>query len=131
MPVTERTKRSPALSPSTRWARRRTTTLSASASSSTKQSEAARWASVLEVTHTRKDHRDVVLVGGSDHFVVAHRAARLDDRSHPRLRRFVNAVAEGEEGVRRHYRAGQRQLSFCRAELHRINAAHLPRADAD
>ena len=31
-----------------------------------------------EVTHAGQHHRDIVLVGGAYHFVVAHRAAGLD-----------------------------------------------------
>ena len=37
--------------------------------------------SVPEVAHAGEHHRDAVLVGGGDHLVVAHRAARLDHRA--------------------------------------------------
>ena len=36
--------------------------------------------SMPEVAHAGEDHRQAVLVGGRDHLLVAHRAARLDDR---------------------------------------------------
>jgi len=73
---------------------------------------------MFEVAHAGEDHCDVVLVGCGDHFFVAHRAARLNDRRHASLRRFINAVAEGEESVGGHHRSRQRQLRFHRANLH-------------
>ena len=41
---------------------------------------AARPRSVPEMAHAGEHHREARLVGGRDHFVVAHRAAGLDDR---------------------------------------------------
>ena len=62
-----------------------------------------------EVPHAGEHHGDAVLVGGGDHLVVAHRAARLDHRRGAGLGRREQAVGEGEEGVRGDDRAlGQR-----------------------
>ena len=36
---------------------------------------------MAEVAHATKHHRNTALVGGVDHFLVAHRAARLNDAS--------------------------------------------------
>jgi hypothetical protein len=48
-------------------------------------------------------------VGGGDHLVVAHRAARLDDRGRARIDRRLQAVGEREERVGGDHRAlGQR-----------------------
>jgi len=55
--------------------------------------------SVPEVAHTGKHHRDFRFVGGGDHFIVAHRAARLDDGSDAGRGGVVQSIAEGEEGV--------------------------------
>src|SRR5205085_11743650 len=54
---------------------------------------------MLEMSYACEDHRKVVLVGGGYDFLVAHRAAGLNDCSDAVTRCFVNAVAEGEEGV--------------------------------
>ena len=44
-------------------------------------------------------HGDIVLVGGSDHLLVTHRATGLDHCGGAGLSQHVQAVAEGEEGV--------------------------------
>src|SRR2546422_11714955 len=56
-------------------------------------------ASVPEVAQTGEEHRHAVLVGGGDHVLVAHGAARLDHGAHARLGHDVEAVAEREERV--------------------------------
>ena len=53
-----------------------------------------------EVPHPREQHRHPLLVGGGDHLVVALAAAGLDHGGDPRPGQDVQAVAEGEEGVR-------------------------------
>ena len=47
----------------------------------------------------REDHRGAGPRDGGDHFVVAARAARLDDRGDTGLERELRPVREGEEGV--------------------------------
>ncbi len=54
-------------------------------------------------------HRDAALVGGGDHFVVAHAAARLDHGDGAVVGDDVEAVAKREERVGRDDRAGERQ----------------------
>ena len=56
---------------------------------------------VPEVAHAGEQHREAVLVGRGDDLLVAHRAARLDDRDRARLGEHVDAVAEREERVGR------------------------------
>ena len=54
---------------------------------------------VLEVAAVREHHADAGRVGGFDDLVVAHRAARLDDRGDARVDRELRAVGEREERV--------------------------------
>src|ERR1700743_86868 len=56
--------------------------------------------SMTEVTHTRQHHRNVVLISRADHFVVAHRAARLDHAGCARGHHDVETVTEREERIR-------------------------------
>ena len=53
--------------------------------------------SVAEMAHAGEDHRDAVFVGGGDHFVVAHRAARLDDRLTPALASMSTPSRNGKK----------------------------------
>jgi hypothetical protein len=79
-------------------------------------------------------HGQVLLVGGGDHFRIAHRAAGLDHRRGAGLGQHVEAVAEGEEGVRCRHRADHGEavvLGLDRGDARRIDAAHLAGADAD
>ena len=55
---------------------------------------------MAEVAHSREQHREAGLVGGGDHFVVADRAAGLDDRGRAGFDRGEQPVGEREEGVR-------------------------------
>src|SRR5215218_9758088 len=55
--------------------------------------------SVPEQPHPSEHHRDPVLVGRCDDFLVAHGAAGLHDRADAGLGRLIDTVAEGEEGV--------------------------------
>ena len=83
--------------------------------------------SMPEMPDAGEHHGDAVLVGGGDHLVVAHRAARLDDRRRAGLDRRQQPVGEGEERVRRDHRAfGQRLGKSCR--LGRVE--RLARRDA-
>src|SRR5438067_1133365 len=71
---------------------------------------------------------------GVDHLVVALRAAGLDDRRHARVQRELRPVREREERVARE--GGAAELVAVLARLverdpHRVDAAHLPGADAD
>ena len=66
--------------------------------------------SMAEVAHAAEHHGHAALVGGVNHFLVAHRAAGLDDAGGACIHHHVEAVAEGEEGVARHHGALQRQV---------------------
>ena len=52
-----------------------------------------------EMPAAGEDHRQAVLVAGGDHFVVAPRAARLDDGRDARRGRAVDRIVEREERV--------------------------------
>src|SRR5690606_19829741 len=54
---------------------------------------------VAEVAHSGDDHGDAMLVGGLDHLIVAHGAARLDHRRCACLDSRQQTVSEGEERV--------------------------------
>ena len=56
-------------------------------------------ASMPEVAHAGEDHGKPAFVGGADHLLVAHRAARLDHRANTGLGGGDEAVGEGEEGI--------------------------------
>ena len=58
-----------------------------------------------------KQHHHAMFVGRIDHFLIAHRAAGLNDDLNAVLLRDINAVAEREEGFRGHRRAVQIRLA--------------------
>ncbi len=89
---------------------------------------------MAEMTHVSEDHRDAVLVGGSNNFIIANGTARLDHTGDAHCRRSINAIAEREEGVGSH--GGTLHLQsfvsgFDAGNFGRVNAAHLARANTD
>src|SRR6478672_3313760 len=54
---------------------------------------------VTELTLAGEHHRDVVLVCGGNHFVIAHRSSGLNDRPNARLGRLFYAVTKREERI--------------------------------
>jgi hypothetical protein len=86
------------------------------------------------MTEAGEHHGDALLVGGGDHLGVAHGAAGLDDRGGAGLGQHVEAVAEGEEGIRGDHAAGDDEagvLGLDRSDARGVDAAHLAGADAD
>src|SRR3546814_9999322 len=86
--------------------------------------------SVTEVANTGKYHRHAGLVGGGDHFRIAHRATRLDHRGDAGLRGGVDAIAEREECVRCHDRTRHFELlvtGLDRSEEHKSELQYLMR----
>ena len=63
---------------------------------------------VPEMPPAREHHRQALLVGGGDHFGVAHRAAGLHDGGRAGGGDRVEAIAERKERVRRGDGSGQR-----------------------
>src|SRR5439155_24602135 len=57
------------------------------------------WILVPEMPDAREHHGDAVLVGGLDHLVVAHGAARLDHRGGAGLDTGEHAVGKREERI--------------------------------
>ena len=47
-----------------------------------------------KMSHASKYHRHPVLVGSSDNFLIAHRAARLNDAANANLGGIVDPIAE-------------------------------------
>src|SRR5512139_42906 len=89
--------------------------------------------SVPEVAHAGEDHGDAVPVGGGDHLLVAHAAARLDHGAGAGLRDHVQPVAEGEEGIRGRHRPREREsvvLRLDRGDARGVDPAHLAGAHA-
>src|SRR5712692_3799923 len=64
-----------------------------------KSASRASLSSMFEMSYAGEDHRETVLVGGSDNFFVAHGTTRLDHSRDSMLRGFVNAVAKREKGI--------------------------------
>src|SRR5579885_2462834 len=90
--------------------------------------------SVAEVADAGEHHRHVMFIRRGDDFIVANRAARLDDGGDAGGGGGVDAVAEREEGLRGHDGAAHRKARV--RGLHggdpgADHAAHLPGADAD
>src|SRR5438105_1227120 len=89
---------------------------------------------MTELSLTRKNHRDPMLVRGGHHLGVAHRAARLDDGFNTGLRCLIDAIAEGKEGVGPDdspLGVMSRLLGFVNRHECRVDARHLTRADPD
>src|SRR5690554_78661 len=89
---------------------------------------------MTEMTHAGKDHSDTVLVCGSNNLVVANGAAGLNNGPDTIFRGVIYGVAEREEGVGCHDRAGNFQilvsgLNGC--NFGTINTAHLARSNAN
>src|SRR3954447_14027276 len=78
----------------------------------------------------REDHRHAGGVASGYDLFVALGAARLDYRLHAGGYAGLGAVGEGEEGVRGHRGTVERSARLLDGEAHRVDAAHLPRADA-
>ena len=55
--------------------------------------------SVTEVAHPGKHHRHATLVGSSNHLIVAHRAARLDDAGGTGIDHHVQTIAKRKERI--------------------------------
>src|ERR1700675_1697974 len=83
-----------------------------------------------EVSYPSKDHSQPQPVRSLDDLLIAHRASGLDNRGSPRSGDLLDAVREGKESIGGGHRPLQRQLRLHGAELARIDAAHLSRADA-
>src|SRR5690606_6994563 len=65
----------------------------------------SRAGSMPELSLARQDHRNTMLVRGSDHLAVADGATWLNDGCYPGLGCLVHPIPEGEEGVRPERRA--------------------------
>ena len=78
---------------------------------------------MTEVAGAGEHHGDPALVGRVDHFLVAHRAARLDDAGGAGVADHVQAVAEREERVAGDGGALERQARVMRfAQQREIDA---------
>ncbi len=54
-----------------------------------------------KMPHARKEHRDIVLIRGRDHFRVAHSSAGLNDCRDTRARRKLDAVGKRKKSIAR------------------------------
>ena len=80
------------------------------------------------MAHATEHHGHATLVGSRNHFVIAHRAAGLDDASGTCVDHHVQTVAEREEGVAGDHSASQREIRVAgldAGDAGRVQAAHL------
>ena len=85
------------------------------------------------MAHAGKDHGNAMLIGGGYNFVVAHTAAGLNNGADTHLGGLIQAITEGQEGLRGHRRAGDLQpLILCLDVRNNgaVDPAHLPCTDA-
>src|SRR5579885_3636829 len=86
---------------------------------------------MAEVAFAGEDHGDAVAVGHADGFVVADRAAGLDDGGDACSGGGLHAIGEGEVGIGGQHRAARPRARFLHRQLHAGDAVHLPRAYTD
>ena len=67
--------------------------------------------SMPEVAHAGEDHGEALVVGSGDHFLVAHRSARLDDGGGAGLGGRQQPIGERKEGVRGNDGAARQRLA--------------------
>ena len=82
-----------------------------------------RRASVTEVPDSGEKHGDPEAVGSVNHFLVADRASRLNDRGDAVLCDFLESVGEREEGIGTDHGPFQRQNRLLRADPRGIASA--------
>ena len=63
-----------------------------------------------EMAHAGEDHGKASLIGGGNHLVIAHGAARLDHGGGTRLRDHVQSIGKREEGIGCGNRPGGQRL---------------------
>src|SRR4029078_8533264 len=89
---------------------------------------------MAEMPYAGEHDRDPALVGGRDHLVVADAAARLDDSDGAVVGDDRETIAKRKERIGGHDRIRERQarlLRLQRGDACRVDAAHLPGADAE
>jgi hypothetical protein len=57
-----------------------------------------------KMSHVRKDHRQPQAIGGGNYRLIADRSAWLNNGGCTSRGRYLNAVREGEKGIRCHHR---------------------------
>src|SRR5690554_149519 len=86
------------------------------------------------MAHAGEDHGNAMLVGGVDHFLVAHGTVRLDHCGDTGSGGGIDAVAEREESIGGHHGTLHFQVFVCRlvtGNLRTVDAAHLSCAHTD
>src|SRR5580698_5545211 len=86
--------------------------------------------SMAEVADAGEDHGHAEFVGGRDDVLVLDRSSGLNDGGSACRSNSFEAVGEREERVGCSDRSDERQNGLLRAELCRVDAAHLAGADA-
>lgn len=86
---------------------------------------------VAEVAGGGEEHGDVVFVAGGDGVGVVFGSAGLNDGGDTGSGRLIDAVAEGEEGIGGEDGPPAPLAGLVGGDVHGIDAAHLPRSDAD
>src|SRR5690554_4292400 len=86
------------------------------------------------MAHAGEDHGNAMLVGGIDHFLVAHGTARLDHCGDTGSGGGIDAVAEREESIGGHHRTLHFQVfigGLDTGNFRAVNTAHLACAHTD
>ena len=58
---------------------------------------------MFEVSHSSKNHRNIILVGRINRILIMDRSARLNDRGDASFVSSLNTISEREEGIRCHH----------------------------
>src|SRR5690606_1997602 len=80
---------------------------------------------VFEVTDTRKDHGQIILVSFLNGVLIPDGTARLDDRSNACCRRGFHRIGHGEEGIGCQNRAASFLARLLQSDLGSPNPVHL------
>src|SRR5215217_8226015 len=86
---------------------------------------------MFKVTHTCKNHCQVMLIRSSDDFLITYRPARLNHCGDTCAGSLVHTISKRKKSIRRKHTPFKWQLCFHCSYLYRIDAAHLPRADTN
>ena len=58
---------------------------------------------MFEVSHSSKNHRNIILVGRINRILIMDRSARLNDRGDTCFMSSLNTICKGEESIRCHH----------------------------
>jgi len=86
---------------------------------------------MAEMTRSREEHRDIVLVAGGNGVGIVLGATGLNDGGYSGFRGLIDAVPEGEKGIRCEDRSLAPITRLVSGDVNGIDTAHLTGTDAD